>query len=103
MYRDFDFVSQNRGVTWVPVSPSFTWSILFLLGHACPLTFLKRVLWERWAPLEVALVGTARPPLAAASALSRTKAAPTTSSPKACRVVMLSNSLVVFGCSRPSS
>jgi hypothetical protein len=55
------------------------------------------------APLMVALVGTAQSPLAAASALPRTKAAPTTFSPEVCRVAMSSSSLVVFGCSWPSS
>jgi hypothetical protein len=53
--------------------------------------------------LTVALVGVARPPLMTVSVLTKVKATPTASSPKACRLVMLSSSLVVFGYSRPSS
>jgi hypothetical protein len=54
-------------------------------------------------PLMVALVGAVQPPLATAPALPRTKAAPTASFPEACRVVMSSSTLVVSGCSWPSS
>jgi hypothetical protein len=49
------------------------------------------------APLMVALGSCARLPPVAAYALPRTKAALTTSSLKACQVVALSSSLVVFG------
>jgi hypothetical protein len=53
--------------------------------------------------LMVALVGVARPPLAAILVLPRTKVAPTSSSPEACRVAKSSSSFVVSGYSRLSS
>jgi hypothetical protein len=52
--------------------------------------------------LTVILVGGVQLPPAAAPALTKVKAAPTASTPEACRVAMLSNALVVFGCSLPS-
>jgi hypothetical protein len=68
--------------------------------HSCP--FLPHL-----APflvlLVVALVGIAWPLLAATSVLPRMKAAPIASSPEACQVAVLSTSMVVFYCSRPSS
>jgi hypothetical protein len=68
--------------------------------HFCP--FLPHL-----APflvlLVVALVGMAWQLLAATSVLPGMKAAPTASSPKACRVAVSSTSVVVFYCSRPSS
>jgi hypothetical protein len=51
----------------------------------------------------VDLVGAAWPLPAAVPMLPRVKVALTTTSLKACRVAMSSNSLVVFGYSRPSS
>jgi hypothetical protein len=49
------------------------------------------------ALLMVALDGAARLPLTVAFTLPRTKAAPTASLQEACRVVISSSSLVVFG------
>jgi hypothetical protein len=55
------------------------------------------------APLTVALDGVAQLPLAAAFTLPRTNVPPIAPSPEACRVAMLSRSLVVFDYSRLSS
>jgi hypothetical protein len=56
-----------------------------------------RPLTHALAPLPVALGGTPRLPLGTVFPLPWMKTAPTTSSPKACRVVMSSSSFVVFG------
>jgi hypothetical protein len=53
-------------------------------------------------PLMVILRGVVQPPLTAAPTSGKVKVAPTASSPDTCQVVMSSNSLVVFGYSRPS-
>jgi hypothetical protein len=82
--------------------------LIAIVGHRSEVTWmvllpLLPTLSALLVLLTVVLVGVMRPLPVAASALTKVKAAPTTSSPEVCWVAMSSNTLVVFCYSRPSS
>jgi hypothetical protein len=78
--------------------PMLLWFIIMVRRygrHFCP---IFPPLAPFLVPLTVKLGGVVQPPPAAAPTSAKVKTAPMASSPEACRVVMSSYSLAIFGC-----